>query len=54
MFEEKHNLSWLQIPDDLYRILIMAGLWSGRTNSFFNLRRYQPDIDKINLYTEDP
>ena len=44
------NLNWLQIPDHHpYRILIIRGSGSGKTNSFFNLITDQPDIDKIYL-----
>ena len=32
------------------RILIIWGSRSGKTNSWFNLINYQPDIDKIYLY----
>ena len=43
----------LYIPDLPYRILIMGGSGSGKTNSFLNLRNNQPDIDKIYLYAKD-
>ena len=33
---KEHNLNWLQIPDHQYRILIIGGSRSGRTNSLFN------------------
>ena len=49
------NPSWSYIPDHPYRILIIGGLESGRTNVIFNLIKYQgPDIDKIYLYLNDP
>ena len=35
-------------------MLILGGSGSGKTNSFFNLRNHQPDIDKIYLYAKDP
>ena len=44
----------LQIPDHPYKILIVGGSGSGKTNSLFNLISYQPDIDKIYLYAENP
>ena len=43
---KEHNLDWLQIPDHLYRILIIRGSGSGKTNSFFNLLNQQSDIEK--------
>ena len=50
----KHNLNWQQIPDHSYRMLIIGGSGSGKTNSLFNLINQQPDIDKIYLYVKDP
>ena len=38
-----------QIPDHTYRILIIGGSRSGKTNSLFNLINQQPDIDQIYL-----
>ena len=32
-----YNPNWVQIPDHPYRILIIAGSGSGKTNSLFNL-----------------
>ena len=29
---KEHNLNWLQIPDHLYRILIIEGSGSGKRN----------------------
>ena len=34
---KEHNLNWPQRPDHPYRILIIRGSGSGRTNSLFNL-----------------
>ena len=50
----EHNLKWLYIPDDTYRILIIGGSGSGKTNALLNLINNQPDIDKIYLYAKDP
>ena len=36
--------------DHSCRILIIWGSRSGKTDSWFNLINYQPDIDKIYLY----
>ena len=50
----KHNLKWPYIPDHPYRILIVGGTGSGKTNALLNLINIQPDIDKICLYAKDP
>ena len=34
---KKHNPSWPQIPDHPYRISIIGGSGSRKTNSLFNL-----------------
>ena len=43
----KHNPDWPYIPDHPYRILIIGGSRSGKTNTLLNLINSQPDIDKI-------
>ena len=50
----KHNKKWPYIPDHSYRILIIGGSGSGKTNALLNLIENQPDIDKIYLYAKDP
>ena len=50
----KHNLKWPYIPDHPYRILIIGGSRSGKTNALLNLINKQSDIDKIYLYAKDP
>ena len=50
----QHNLKWPSIPDHSYRILIIGGSGSGKTNALLNLINNQPDIDKIYLYAKDP
>ena len=50
----KHNPKWTLIPDHPYRILIVGGPGSAKTNALLNLINNQPDIDKIYLYTKDP
>ena len=50
----KHNKNWPYIPDHPYRILIIGGSGSGKTNVLLNLIDNQPDIDKIYLYAKDP
>ena len=49
----KHNLNWPYIRDHPYRILIIGGSGSVKTNALFNLINNQPDIDKIYLYAKD-
>ena len=48
-----HNFNWLYIPDHPYRILILGGSGSGKTNTLLNLIENQPDIDKKYLYVKD-
>ena len=50
----EHNLNWPYIPDHPYRILIIGGSGSGKTNALLNLIGNQPDIDKICLHAKDP
>ena len=50
----EHNLKWPYILDHPYRILIIGGSGSGKTNALLNLIHNQPDIDKIYLYAKDP
>ena len=52
--EKKHNPNWPYIPDHPYRILIIGGSGSGKTNTLLNLIENQPDIDKIYLYAKNP
>ena len=50
---QKHNQKWQYIPDHLYRIIIIGGSGSGKTNALINLINEQNDIDKIYLYARD-
>ena len=50
---KEHNPSWPQIPNHPYRILIVGGSKSGKTNALLDLISHQPDIDKIYLYAKD-
>ena len=54
-----HNPNWLQITNHPYRILIIGGSGSGKTNALFNLIKIQDDddysiINKIYLHVKDP
>ena len=50
----QHNSKWPYIPDHPYRIPIIGGSGSGKTNALLSLINSQPDIDKIYLYAKDP
>ena len=50
---KKHNEKWPYIPDHPYRILIIGGSGSGKTNALINLINEQNDIDKIYFYARD-
>ena len=45
MKTKQHNLKWPYITDHPYRILIIDGSRSGKTNVFLNLINNQSDID---------
>ena len=49
-----NNKNWPYIPDHPYRILIIVGSGSGKTNVLLNLIENQPDIDKTYFYAKDP
>ena len=50
----EHNKNWPYTPDHPYRILIIGGSGSGKTNVLLSLIDNLPDIDKIYLYSKDP
>ena len=50
---KNRNKKWPYIPDHQYRILIIGGSGSGKTNALLNLINEQKDIDKIYLYAKD-
>ena len=50
----EHNSKWPYIPDHPYRILIIGGSGSGKTNALLNLINNHLDIDKIYIYAKDP
>ena len=51
---KEHNPNWPEFPDHPYKILIIGGSGSGKTNALLNLINHEPDIDKNALYTKDP
>ena len=51
--KKEYNEKWSYIPDHPYRILIIVGSGSGKTNTLLNLIKEQDDIDKIYLYAKD-
>ena len=50
----KQSIQWPYISDHPYRILIIGGSGSGKTNALLNLINNRIDIDKIFLYAKDP
>ena len=50
---KEQNEKWSYSPDQAYRILIIGGSGSGKTNPLINLINEQKDIDKIYLYAKD-
>ena len=53
---KEHNEKWPYIPDHPYRILIIGGSGSGKTNTLLNLIKEQDNddlIDQIYLYAKD-
>ena len=49
---KEHNEKWPFIPDYLYRILIIGGSGSRKTNALLHLIKEQDSIDKIYLYSK--
>ena len=49
----EHNEKLPYIPDHPYRIIIVGGSGSGKTNDLISLINEQNDIDKIYLYVRD-
>ena len=50
----EHNPKWPYIPDHPYKIFVVGGSRSGKTNALLNLINSRLDIDKIYLYAKDP
>ena len=49
----EHNGKWPYIPDRPYKIKIIGGSGSGKTNALINLINEQNNIDNIYLYARD-
>ena len=49
---KEYNEKWPYIPNYPYRILIIGGSGSEKTNTLLNLINKQKDIDQIYLYTK--
>ena len=47
---KEHNEKWPFVPDHPYRIIVIGGSGSQKTNALINLIDEQNDIDKIYLY----
>ena len=56
IYIKKHDPNWPEIIeiDHPYRILIIGGSGSGKTNALLNQINHEPDIYKKNLYAKDP
>ena len=50
---KEHNKKSSYIPDHPYRILIIGGSGSGKTNTMLNLTKEKDDIDKTCFYAKD-
>ena len=50
---QQQNKKWPYIGDHSYRILIIGGSGSEKTNTLLHLINVQKDIDKIYLYAKD-
>ena len=53
---KEHNKKWPYIPDHLYKVLIIGGFGSRKTNALLSLIKEQDNdnlINKIYLYAKD-
>ena len=50
---KEHNEKWPFIPDHSYRIFLIVGSGSGKTNALLNLINEEDDIDTVYLYAKD-
>ena len=44
---KENNSNWPEIPNHPYRVLIILGSGSAKTNSLFNLINHESNIDKL-------
>ena len=51
--DKENNKKWSFVLDYSYRILIIGGSGSGKTNALLNLIKEQGDIDEIYLNAKD-
>ena len=51
---KEHNPNQPEVNDHPYRIFVIAGSGSGKTNALLNLINHEPNIDKIYLILKDP
>ena len=49
---KEQNENWPYIPDHSYRVFIIGGSGTVKTNGLLNLIKEQDDIDKIYLYAK--
>ena len=50
---KKHNEKWPEIPDHSYKVLIIGGSESEKTNALISLISEQNNISKIYVYAKD-
>ena len=46
----QHNPNWAEIPDHAYRILIVGGSESGKTNALLNLINHELKIHVLKIH----
>ena len=51
---KEHNLNWAQIRNHQYRILLIGGTRSRKTNALFNMINHKLYTDKIHFYEKNP
>ena len=49
---KEHSPNWPQIPDHLYKFLIIDDPGSGKIDVLINHLNYHPDIDQLYLYAK--
>ena len=51
---KEHHANSPEIPNHLYRTLVIGGSGSGKTNVLYNLISWEIDVNKIYSYAKDP